>query len=90
MKVSGLFEGLPSSNKKWLLASLIYSVVTGSLAYSYHSSEKQAENQAFVDFYRSCGHYKHPWIKNPAPVPEHVKKTDYTKLIENPRGNRAV
>ena len=89
MKIS-VFEGLPSNNKKWLLVSLLYTTSVSWLAYAYHRQEKNAEKQAYIDMYRSCGHYKHPWIKNPAPVPEHVKKTDYTSLVEVPKNMRRL
>jgi hypothetical protein len=87
MKISGLFTGLPAKNKTLILLSVAYTSVTGWIAYSYHREEKNAEKQAFVEFFRESGHYKHPWVKNPAPVPEHVKKTDYTKLVELPKNS---
>ncbi|OMJ71811.1 hypothetical protein SteCoe_29872 [Stentor coeruleus] len=88
MKLGVLFEGLPAKNKTWLLISLGYTTVIGYLAFSNYRQEKRQEYLDFVKLYRGQGHYQHPWVKNPTQVPEHVKKTDYTKIIENPKGNR--
>ena len=84
MKVGGLFEGLPSRNKNLFFISLFYSSVTSWVAYTYYKADRDKKAQDFIDFYRSCGHYKHPWIKNPYPVPEHVKTTDYPALAAVP------
>jgi hypothetical protein len=90
IRLSKLFDGLPSGNKTVLLAALGYSSFVGFLAYRAYSKEKAEEQQAFIDFYRHAGHYKHPWVKNPSPVPENVIKTDYPALVEKPRGNRFI
>ena len=80
-------QGLPASNKRWLAISLLYSTTVGLFGFSMYRRRKAHEKQDFVDFYRDCGVYQHPWVKNPAEVPETVRKTDYAKMIKTPQRN---
>ena len=83
-----VFEGLPATYRTAFFVSLGYTAVVGYWGYSVKADQNAKEKQEFIDFYRSSGHYKHPWVENPAPVAEHVRKTDYTKVIETPQGMR--
>ena len=83
-----VFEGLPSRNKNILYLSIGYTTLVGLYAWSVSCEQSSKAKHEFIEFYRHAGHYKHPWAKEATPVPEHVRATDYTKLIENPQGIR--
>ena len=83
-----LLEGLPSRNRNILFLGLGYSTLVSLYALSVSSEQSAQSKQKFIEFYRHAGHYKHPWAKDATPVPEHVRKTDYTQLIETPQGIR--
>lgn len=65
-----------------------YTTIVGLYALSVSSEQSSQAKHEFIEYYRHAGHYKHPWAKDATPVPEHVRKTDYTKLIETPQGIR--
>jgi hypothetical protein len=81
-------EGLPARNKNIFYLAMGYTVVVELVAWSVSREQSQKKKQEFIEYYRYAGHYKHPWAEDPTPVPEHVKSTDYAKMIENPQGLR--
>ena len=82
-----MIPGMTWGTHRWIFISWIGSALGFSFAYYKKKEQKDEAYQAFVDFYRYSGEYKHPWEDTPVhpKALEAFKSVDYPKMVVMPK-----